>query len=120
MAYRTGDDRDTQGAGRHLVSDRDTEAAHWFARMRTPGAEAGRAEFDAWHADPENAAAYADAKEDWLITGGVAEENLTAHRQEIGSASGRESVCPYVEISVAAVTLKKKKKRCILQYQYKP
>src|SRR3546814_722202 len=49
--------------------------------MRTPGAEAGRAEFDAWHADPENAAAYADAKEDWLITGGVAEEHLTAHRQ---------------------------------------
>ena len=63
------------------MSDRDTEAAHWFARMRTPGAEAGRAEFDAWHADPENAAAYADAKEDWLITGGVAEEHLTAHRQ---------------------------------------
>src|SRR3546814_19922058 len=49
--------------------------------MRTPGAEAGRAEFDARHADPENAAAYADAKEDWLITGGVAEEHLTAHRQ---------------------------------------
>jgi len=63
------------------VSDRDTEAAHWFARMRTPGAEADRAEFDAWHADPENAEAYANAKEDWLITGGVAEEHLAAHRQ---------------------------------------
>jgi len=63
------------------VSDRDTEAAHWFARMRTPGAEANRAEFDAWHSDPENAEAYANAKEDWLITGGVAEEHLAAHRQ---------------------------------------
>ncbi|WP_422059565.1 FecR family protein [Sphingopyxis sp.] len=63
------------------MSDRDTEAAHWFARMRTPGAEADRAEFDAWHADPENAEAYANAKEDWLITGGVAEEHLAAHRQ---------------------------------------
>jgi len=63
------------------VSDRDTEAAHWFARMRTPGAEADRADFDAWHSDPENAEAYANAKEDWLITGGVAEEHLAAHRQ---------------------------------------
>ena len=63
------------------MSDRDTEAAHWFARMRTPGAEADRAEFDAWHSDPENAEAYANAKEDWLITGGVAEEHLAAHRQ---------------------------------------
>ena len=63
------------------MSDRDTEAAHWFARMRTPGAEADRAEFDAWHADPGNAEAYANAKEDWLITGGVAEEHLAAHRQ---------------------------------------
>lgn len=63
------------------MSDRDTEAAHWFARMRTPGAEADRPEFDAWHSDPENAEAYANAKEDWLITGGVAEEHLAAHRQ---------------------------------------
>lgn len=63
------------------MSDRDTEAAHWFARMRTPGAEADRAEFDAWHSDPENAEAYANAKEDWLIIGGVAEEHLAAHRQ---------------------------------------
>jgi len=63
------------------VSDRDTEAAHWFARMRTPGAEADRAEFDAWHSDPENAEAYATVKEDWLIIGGVAEEHLAAHRQ---------------------------------------
>lgn len=63
------------------MSDRDTEAAHWFARMRTPGAEADRAEFDAWHSDPENAEAYATAKEDWLIIGGVAEEHLAAHRQ---------------------------------------
>ena len=63
------------------MSDRDTEAAHWFARMRTPGAEADRAEFAAWHSDPENAEAYATAKEDWLIIGGVAEEHLAAHRQ---------------------------------------
>lgn len=63
------------------MSDRDTEAAHWFARMRTPDAEADRAEFDAWHSDPENAEAYANAKEDWLVTGGVAEEHLAAHRR---------------------------------------
>ena len=63
------------------MSDRDTEAAHWFARMRTPGAEADRADFDAWHSDPDNAEAFANAKEDWLITGGVAEEHLAAHRQ---------------------------------------
>ncbi len=69
------------------MSDRDTEAANWFARMRTPGAEADRAEFDVWHADPENAEAYANAKEDWLITGGVAEEHLAAHRQVASKAT---------------------------------
>ena len=63
------------------MSDRDAEAATWFARMRAPDADAARAEFEAWYADPENAEAYAAAKEDWLITGGVAEEHLAAHRQ---------------------------------------
>src|SRR3546814_18124204 len=38
---------------------------------------------------------------------------LAAHRadfEQIGRASWRESVCPYVEISVVAVSFKKKKK----------
>jgi transmembrane sensor len=63
------------------VSDRDTEAATWFARMRASDADTARAEFEAWHADPENAEAYAAAEEDWLITGGVADEHFAAHRQ---------------------------------------
>lgn len=34
------------------------EAAGWFARMRGPGAEAARAEFDAWRSDPQRQATY--------------------------------------------------------------
>lgn len=63
------------------MSDRDTEAAHWFARMRAPGADIDRGEFDAWLADPENAHAYAHAEEDWQLVGGVAPEHLVAHRE---------------------------------------
>jgi transmembrane sensor len=43
----TGDDE-------HLRRD----AAAWFARMRGPGAETSRAEFDAWRATPANQRAY--------------------------------------------------------------
>ncbi|MBL8650252.1 MAG: FecR domain-containing protein [Sphingopyxis sp.] len=49
--------------------------------MRAPDAEAHKAEFDAWVADPENAAAYARAEENWLLVGGVAPEYLEAHRK---------------------------------------
>ena len=40
------------------------EAAHWFARMRAPDANASRAEFEAWLAQgPEHRVAYNDAAE---------------------------------------------------------
>lgn len=40
------------------------EAAHWFARMRGPDADASRAAFDAWLAqDPEHRSAYARTAE---------------------------------------------------------
>ena len=66
------------------MSDRDAEAAHWFARMRASDAATDRAAFDAWHADPANAEAYAHAEEDWLLTAGVAPEYLAAHRKPTG------------------------------------
>lgn len=66
------------------MSDRDAEAAHWFARMRASDAGADRAEFDAWRADPANAEAYARAEEDWLLTAGVAPEYLAVHRKSPG------------------------------------
>lgn len=66
------------------MSDRDAEAAHWFARMRAPDAEAYRPEFEAWRAGPENAEAYARAEEDWLITAGVAPEYIAVHRKSHG------------------------------------
>ena len=67
------------------MSDRDTEAAHWFAAMRAPGAETDRDAFEAWHADPANAEAYARAKDDWLLVGGVAPEHLAVHRPKTAS-----------------------------------
>lgn len=63
------------------MSDRDTEADTWFARMRAPHTAADEAEFEAWRADPENAEAYDLAEENWLLTAGVAPEYLAAHRK---------------------------------------
>lgn len=63
------------------MSDRDTEADHWFARMRAPHSPADQAEFGAWRSDPANAEAYALAEENWLLTAGVAPEHLAAHRK---------------------------------------
>lgn len=62
------------------MSDRDSEAAHWFARMRASSAEADRAEFEAWRADPDNAAAYARAEDDWLLVGEASPEAIAVHR----------------------------------------
>ena len=63
------------------MSDRDTEADTWFARIRAPHTAADEAEFEAWRADPENAEAYDLAEENWLLTAGVAPEYLAAHRK---------------------------------------
>lgn len=63
------------------MSDRETEADYWFARMRAPHSAADEAEFEAWRADPDNAEAYDLAEENWLLTAGVAPEYLAAHRK---------------------------------------
>lgn len=44
---------------------REVQAGKWFARMRASDAAADRAKFDAWMADSENAAAYAEAEKRW-------------------------------------------------------
>lgn len=44
----------TVGHDEHLRQ----EAAGWFARMRGPGAETARADFDAWRSDPQRQATY--------------------------------------------------------------
>lgn len=72
------------------MSDRDTEAAEWFARMRSPGADAARADFEAWRADPDNAAAYARTQRDWLLAGGASPEVVDMHRA-VPTAPGRRS-----------------------------
>lgn len=43
-----------------------TEAAAWFARMRSPGAEQDRAEFDAWLAQPGHREVYDRMAVRWL------------------------------------------------------
>lgn len=63
------------------MSDRRAEAAQWFARMRGPDADAERPAFETWRADPDNAAAYARAEENWLLVGRIAPDHLAAHRE---------------------------------------
>lgn len=57
------------------MTRREEEASAWFARMRGPDAAAHRGAFEAWRRDPANAAAYADAEEDWLAVGGLPPED---------------------------------------------
>lgn len=61
------------------VTRAEEEAAAWFARMRGPDAATHRAAFDAWRGDPDNAAAYRQAEDDWLMVGGVAPAHIGAH-----------------------------------------
>src|SRR3546814_15749242 len=91
MAYRASDDRNPQGADRPQVTDRDSEAAHWFARMRASDADQDRAAFDEWRTDPETAAAYACDEEHCLMTGGIATEH-NAQPAETGTAPHRARV----------------------------
>lgn len=46
---------------------RESQAGDWFARMRSRDAEKHRAKFDEWIADPDNAAAYAEAERRWAV-----------------------------------------------------
>ncbi len=69
------------------MSNRETEADYWFARMRAPHSPADKADFEAWRADRENAKAYALAEENWLLTAGVAPEHLAAHRRAAAASA---------------------------------
>lgn len=80
MANREGNAGDRTGADGPSVNDAPLDAAGWFARMRSPDADHYRAAFETWHADPGNVAAYARAKENWLLLGGIAPEHLAAHQ----------------------------------------
>lgn len=87
MAHCTSDDRDPQGADRSQVSDRDSETGYWFARMRASDADQDQAAFDEWCADPENAEAYANFEEDWLLSGGLPPEHAEADGEERTAAA---------------------------------
>lgn len=56
----------------------ETEAGKWFARMRASDADKHRAEFEAWKADPENAAAYAEAERRWALLGSSSSDRVLA------------------------------------------
>ncbi|WP_158213692.1 FecR family protein [Sphingopyxis witflariensis] len=69
------------------MSDRDTEAGYWFARMRASDPDQDQAAFDEWCADPENAATYAAFKENWLLTGGIPPEQIGTLGEEPTAAA---------------------------------
>lgn len=58
------------------------QAGAWFVRMRGPNREALRAEFERWRdADPAHRAAYEQAGEQWLETGGLAGTEMGRSRR---------------------------------------
>ena len=79
MANREGNAGDRSGTDGPPVNDSPLDASGWFARMRAPGAEQYRTEFEAWRSDPANADAYARAEENFLLLAGIAPEHLAAH-----------------------------------------
>lgn len=68
---------------------RDREAAAWFARMRAPDADTHRTAFDAWHHDPDNAAAYALAETDWAAAAGMSQAQIETRGEPSLLTSGR-------------------------------
>lgn len=60
------------------MSRTDEEATAWLDIMMGPDAERQRAAFDAWRAEPANARAYAEAKDNWEYGGGVSFARIEA------------------------------------------
>ena len=79
MANREGNAGDRSGTDGAPVNETVLDASGWFARMRAPGAEQYRAEFEAWRRVPANATAYARTEENWLLLAGIAPAHLAAH-----------------------------------------
>lgn len=60
------------------MSRQQREAADWAALMRGMPSDADREAFDAWHARPGNADAYARAVDDWAYSAGVSRQRIEA------------------------------------------
>ncbi|MBO9547117.1 FecR domain-containing protein [Caulobacter sp.] len=76
------------------------EAAGWFARMRGPGAEAARAEFDQWRAAPDRQAAYDRLQARYEESAILAQSGLAALR--VRSTPARRRPPPAVWWTAAA------------------
>lgn len=64
------------------------EAAEWLARMRGPVTDQDRTAFDAWHARPGNAEAYAGAEADMELAKGFSRERIEAKARSHRNAPG--------------------------------
>lgn len=65
------------------MSRADSEATAWLDIMMVPDAGEHQAAFDAWLADPENARAYAEAKDNWSYAADMSRARIEAGaRQE--------------------------------------
>lgn len=85
------------------MSNAKREAAEWLARMRAPVTDADRAAFDTWYAKPGNAAAYADAEDDWALAGSMSRQRIEAKARREVHAPGslRWAVATVAAIGIA-------------------
>lgn len=65
------------------------EAAEWVARMRGMPTETDHSEFEAWHAKPGHAEAYAAAEEDFALGARMSRARIEAKARQKGSSRGR-------------------------------
>lgn len=88
------------------MSRAEDEATVWLDRMMGADAEQHRAAFDAWRANPDNARAYAEAKDNWTYAGGVSPARIEADARAHAAAhepGGRRWA--FATILVAAIAL---------------
>ncbi|WP_374394895.1 FecR family protein [Sphingopyxis sp.] len=60
------------------MSRAESEATAWLDKMMGPDAGAHRAAFDAWHDNPANARAYAEAKDNWAYAADMSRARIEA------------------------------------------
>ena len=70
------------------MSRAENEATVWLDRMMGADAEQHQAAFEAWRAEPANARAYAEAKDNWTYAGGVSPARIEADAR--ADAAARE------------------------------
>lgn len=92
--------------GKQTRNARIKEATDWFARLHAPDADPDRAAFEAWHADPTNANAYAEIEQVWTTTAiGTVRSNPPGPPTELSARSSWSRYAVAATLAIVAICL---------------